>query len=430
MGSELRSRREFLQQAAGVAALSTVPAWANSEAEPLLQKFGPNDSIQIGVIGPGGPNGGYQQGLGVTRHLASKAGVKVIAACDVDRGHLNNAVKVFGSGCKPYDDFRELLANPEIDAVVIGTPDHWHAIQAVAAMKAGKDVYCEKPLTLTVAEGRQIANTARQTKRVFQVGSQQRSDGRFRLACELVRNGVIGKLTTVTTHLPTGPEGGPFGRKPIPRDLNFNAWLGPAAEADYCPERVHGSFRWWLDYSGGMLTDWGAHHNDIAQWALGTDDAGPLSVRATGKAANPVGADCYNTYPAFRVTYQYPGDVTMICTNEGENGVKFEGTEGWIFVSRGRIEASNPAMLKADLSKGTRLYASNDHGQNFLDCMRSRKPTICTAEIGHRSATVCHLANISLRLGGRPLLWDARKERFTNSEEANLLLARPNRKWD
>jgi len=415
-----------------------LPAWFATESTAVSletaaaapRRIGPNDTLQVAVIGPGGPRGGYQQGLGVTRGMASKKGVKVIAACDVDRAHMENAVKTFGSDCSGTQDWREIIARKDVDAVVIGTPDHWHAIQAIEAMKAGKDVYCEKPLTLTVAEGRRIADAARRGRKILQVGSQQRSDARFRLACELVRNGRIGKVTKVTTHLPTGPTGGPFERKPLPRELDFNMWQGPAPEADYCPERTHGSFRWWLEYSGGMLTDWGAHHNDIAHWALGMDASGPLSVRATGKSPAMVGHGYYNTYPEFDIVYEYPNGVTMLCTNQGENGVMFEGTEGWIFVSRSRIGASNQALLDAPLpSNATRLYASNDHIQNFVDCVRDRKQPICTAEIGHRSATVCHLGNISLRLGGRKLMWDAAKERVTNSDEANAMLDRPYRKW-
>ncbi len=433
------SRRSFLRSSITGVSLAALPTWFASEAlaadmeteSAAQRRIGPNDTIQVAAIGPGGPRGGYQQGLGVTRGMATKKGVKIVGACDVDQAHLDNAVKVFGADCKGHRDWREVIARKDVDAVVIGTPDHWHAVIAVAALQAGKDVYCEKPLTLTIAEGRRIANATQKGRRILQVGSQQRSDARFRMACELVRNGRIGKVTKVTTHLPTGPTGGPFDRKPVPREIDFNMWQGPAPEAHYCPERTHGSFRWWLEYSGGMLTDWGAHHNDIAHWALGMDASGPSSVMATGKSPAMVGHGYYNTYPEFDITYEYPDGVTMLCTNQGENGVMFEGTEGWIFVSRGRIGASNQALLDAPLpSSATRLYASNDHIQNFVDCVRDRQAPICTAEIGHRSATVCHLGNISLRLGGRKLMWDAAKERCTNSEEANHMLDRPYRKWD
>lgn len=417
----------------------TLPAWfatetAASELEAQSarpKKFSPNDTIQVAVIGPGGPRGGYQQGLGVTRGFKSKEGVKVVGACDCDQMHLDHAAKELGPDCKKYKDWRDVIANKEIDAVVIGTPDHWHAIQAVAALKAGKDVYCEKPLTLAVAEGRDIANAVKSTKQILQVGSQQRSDARFRLACELVRNGRIGRLLKVETHLPTGPKGGPFEVKPVPADFNYAMWQGPAPLAEYCVERTHGNFRWWVEYSGGMLTDWGAHHNDIAHWAMGMDADGPRTVRATGKPQEVIGSNSYNTFPEFKIWYEYANGVEMLCTNEGENGVLFTGEEGWIFVSRERIEASAKNLLEDPLpANATKLYASTSHVQNFLDCMRSRKDPICTAEIGHRSATVCHLGNISLRLNGRKLNWDAKREQILNDPEANSMLKRPHRKWD
>jgi predicted dehydrogenase len=432
------TRRSVLQGMAKGVALASLPTWFVSEssaatAESALlrpRRIGPNDTINVGLIGPGGPRGGYRQGLGVARGMATKKGVKVVAVCDVDKVHLDSAATHFGTDTAKYVDYRELLRHRDLDAVIIGTPDHWHAVQAVDAMKAGLDVYCEKPLTLTIGEGRDIVRATNQGKRVFQTGSQQRSDARFRMACELVRNGRVGRLRTVTTHLPGGPAGGPFEAKPVPEGFDWNLWLGPAPMTPYIPERTHGNFRWWLEYSGGMLTDWGAHHNDIAQWALGMDDAGPLSVEGVGKNPPLVGQNFYNTYPEFDVRYLYPNGVVLRCTNQGENGVMFEGDEGWIFVSRGRIGASDPKLLEAPLpSNAVRLEASNDHIQNFVDCVRSRKKPICHAEVGHRSVTVCHMANISLRLGGRKLAWDARREQFLNDQEANLMLNRPRRKW-
>lgn len=430
------SRREFLAGSLAGLAAAGLPAWfANSaeaaEAERVASspsRIGPNDTIQFGVIGPGGSRGGYRMGLGVARSAAAHDGCKVIAACDVDGQHLKEAVETFGPDCKGYKDFRELLARKDIDAVVIGTPDHWHAAISIAAMKAGKDVYCEKPLTLTIDEGKKLVKVWRETKRVFQVGSQQRSDRRFRLACELVRNGRIGRIKRVETHLPTGPTGGPFEPKPVPSDFDWDMWLGPAYWTEYVRERTHGTFRWWLEYSGGMMTDWGAHHNDIAQWGLGMDRSGPLQVEATGKAPNP-GHNCYNTFPEYDITYIYPGGITMLCTNKGENGVLFEGEDGWIFVNRSLIRASDQHLLDEPLpADATRLYESNDHTGNFIDCIRSRKQPICDAEIGHRSVSVCHLGNISLRLSGRRLTWDPKKEEFVGDDGANTYLSRPMRK--
>jgi len=429
------SRRKFLAGSlVGLAAVG-LPAWFAKEAEAAEKertagrprRIGPNDTIQFGVIGPGGSKGGYRMGLGDARAIAGIEGCKVTAACDVDGQHLAEAVETFGPDCKGYKDFRELLARRDIDAVVIGTPDHWHTIICIEAMKGGKDVYCEKPLTLTVDEGRKLVKVWRETKRVFQVGSQQRSEGRFRLACELVRNGRIGSIKRVEAHLPTGPTGGPFEVKPVPEDLDWDMWLGPAFKTDYVQERTHGTFRWWFEYSGGMMTDWGAHHNDIAHWGLGMDRSGPLQVEASGKAPNP-GYNCYNTFPEFDITYTYPGGIRLLCTNQGENGVRFEGDEGWIFVSRGRIEASDQRLLDDPLpANAVRLYESDNHRRDFVDCIRSRKQPICDAEIGHRSVTVSHLGNISLRLGGRRLGWDPVEEQFVDDAEANTYLSRPMR---
>jgi predicted dehydrogenase len=423
------SRRKFIQGSMAGMAVASLPVWFSKSAEASSgRKIGPNDTIQFGVIGPGGSKGGYRMGLGDARAIHGIEGCKVIAACDVDAVHLQEAVKVFGPDCKGYRDFRDVIARKDIDGVIIGTPDHWHTIICIEAMKAGKDVYCEKPLTLTIDEGKRLVKVWRDTKRVFQTGSQQRSEGNFRQACELVRNGRIGKIKRVQTNLPTGPTGGPFEVKPVPEDLDWDMWLGPAFKTDYVWERTHGNFRWWLEYSGGMMTDWGAHHNDIAQWGLGTERSGPLQIEASGRAPNP-GYNCYNTFPEFDIDYAYPGGITLHCTNKGENGIWFHGEDGWIAVGRGWIKASDQKLLDEPLPENAiRLYKSDNHRKDFVDCIRSRKQPICDAEIGHRSVSVCHLGNISLRLGGRRLDWDPVKEEFVNDDEANAYLSRPARK--
>ncbi len=436
MGNELSRRRLLANSAAGLMAAG-LPTWFATEAEAMereqnagaQKKFDANSQINIGLIGAGGSRGGFRQGLGDARGAASKAGVKVIAVCDVDELHKKEAAQTFNLEMKDaYKDYRELLARKDIDAVVIGTPDHWHAIVATAAMKAGKDVYCEKPLTLTIDEGKRLVKTQKATGRVFQTGSQQRSDGRFRLACELVRNGRLGKLKTVTCHLPTGEVKGPCEVKPVPADFDFDFWLGQVPLRDYCVERTHGSFRHWLDHSGGMLTDWGAHHHDIAQWGLGMDSSGPIGVYSYGRGGK-IGDNCYNAFPEFDVYFTYPGEITLHTTNQGENGVEFEGERGTIFVSRGTIRGSDPALIEDALpANATRLYASNDHMQNFIDCIRDRKTPICNVEVGHRSVSVCHLANISLRCGGRHLEWDPVSESFPKDKEAQSMVARVPRK--
>ena len=430
------SRREFLAASAAGVALAALPQWFGKDAQAAeleqtsgrKRKFGANDQINIAVIGPGGSKGGYRQGLNDTHGCASHPGVKVVAACDVDQQHLDEAAAAFGADCRKYADFRELLARKDIDAVVIGTPDHWHSYICIAAMKAGKDVYCEKPLTLTIDEGKKLVKTWRETGAVFQTGSQQRSEDRFRLACELVRNGRIGKITKVEARLPTGPTGGPFPSEPVPDGFNWDMWLGPAPVTEYVKQRTHGEFRWWLDYSGGMLTDWGAHHNDIAQWGLGTDRTGPISVEGFAKGPY-IGHNCYTTFPEFDLKFTYENGVPLRVTNQGENGVRFDGEGGWIFVSRGKIEASDQKLIDEPLPAGAiKLYESNDHTGNFIDCMRSRKQPICDAEIGHRSVSICHLSNICLRLGGDKLAWDPVKEEFKDNPSANAMLARQTRK--
>jgi predicted dehydrogenase len=429
------TRRDFLARSVAGLSLASLPAWYAREAiaaegeraagQPARVRA--NDRINIACIGTGGSRGGFRQGLGDTRAMASVPGVQVVAVCDVERQHREEAAARFGSGCAQFSDFRELLNRRDIDAVVIGTPDHWHTLIALAAMRAGKDVYCEKPLTLFVEEGRQLVRVQRETRRIFQVGSQQRSDARFRLACELVRNGRIGSVKRVEARIPNGSRGGPFPTRPVPDGFDWEMWLGPAPWTDYVPQRTHGTFRYWFEYSGGMMTDWGAHHLDIAQWGLGMDGAGPVHVQSTGNL--PAVADGYNTATDFEVTYTYANGTTLVATHQGENGVRFEGENGWIFVSRGTIQASDERLLNDPLpSDAVRLYASNSHVANFIDGVRTRKPTICPAEVGHRSVTVCHLGNISLRLGGRKLEWDPEKERFKADEEANAMLNRPMRK--
>lgn len=430
------SRRRFLAGTLVGLAAAGLPDWFIREAHAAElvrlaaapRRIGPNDTIQIGLIGPGGSKGGYRQGLNDAKAARGHQGAKVVAVCDVDKQHLNEATKEFGPDCAAFHDFRELLARPDIDAVIIGTPDHWHAVIASAAMRAGKDVYCEKPLTYAIDEGKRLVKTMKDTKRVFQTGSQQRSDARFRLACELVRNGRLGKIKTVTARIPGAPTGGPFPPQPVPADLDWDFWSGPAPLFPYLKERTHGSFRYWYEYAGGLVTDWGAHHNDIAQWGLGRDRSGPVKISSVGTAP-PYEPNSYNVHTQFDITYTYPDGVTLLCTSKGENGVRFDGESGWIFVSRDRIEASDPKLLSDPLpADAIKLYVSNDHMGNFLDCVRSRQSPICDAEIGHRSVSVCHLGNISLRLGGKTLEWDPKKEQFKSDKEANALLSRPMRK--
>ncbi len=427
------SRRRFLQ----AAAVAGLPAWfveqtrARADTPPPTP---PADRPGIALVGCGGMGR-------VDATLASKFG-RVVAVCDVDDSHAGKAVEAF-PGATAYKDFRKALDRKDVAVVITATPDHWHTLVNLAALKAGKDVYSEKPLTLTIDEGKRLVAAVRQTKRILQTGSQQRSDARFRRACELVRNGRLGKVTHVTTILPTGLRGGPFKPKPVPAGLDWDFWQGQTRAVDYVPERCHFSFRYWYDYSGGTMTDWGAHHNDIALWGLGLDRSGPVTVEGR-PLAEPVPGG-YTAASEYEVTYTYANGVTHRCVStpvngpagqvlrqpkpgELANGVKFEGPEGWIFVTRGKIEASRPEILAEPLTKkAVELYVSNDHMGNFFDCVRTRKPPIAEAEVGHRSVSLCHLGVIAIRLG-RKLAWDPDRERFVNDAEADGYLAREQRK--
>lgn len=423
-------RRQFLKATAALAAAPTiVPATVFAKDD----RPAPSDRVIVGSIGTGD--------LGRRHHLTNKLlpnkRIEVAALCDVDRNHREEAAKVVmektGRRVATYKDFRDLCDRTDIDAVLIAVPDHWHALASIYAMESGKDVYCEKPLTLTIDEGKKMVETARRYGTVFQTGSQQRSDNRFRLACELVRNGKIGKLQRVDTQIGGIDSGAWQPATTPPPELDWNFWLGPAPYADYFPNRCHYQFRWFSDYSGGKMTDWGAHHNDIAQWGIGADGSGPVKVKGTGTHHENGPHDVPGE---FDVDYTYANGVELHCHSQGENGIKFTGSDGWVFVSRGRIEMQlgdrnwkdynalvkefNPYMFQ------TKLYVSRDHHENWLDCIKSRERPICDVEIGYRSVTVCHLGNLAIKLG-RELNWDPEKEQFVGDDQANLLLSKPMR---
>ena len=424
------TRRQFVKSSATIAAATAIPKWYIDEANSLAAPAKPlsaNDRPSIGLIGCGGMGR-------ADASLASKFGT-IVALSDVDETRLA-AAKTAYPKASTYRDFRKLLERDDIHVIICATVDHWHVLVSIAAMRSGKDVYCEKPLTLTIDEGKHLRTVAQETKRILQTGSQQRSDRRFRLACELVRNGRIGQLKHITTILPAGPRLGPFKPSPVPTGLDWDFWMGQTASVPYVKERCHVSFRYWYDYSGGTMTDWGAHHNDIALWGLGLDPSGPVS--AEGKALIDPIPEGFSAASQFRVEYAYANGVTHTCRstvddspsgaplkpNGDRHGVKFEGSDGWIFVTRGTIDASSPELLSAPLpSSATRLYVSSDHRGNLFDCIRTRKQTICSPEIGHRSASLCHLGVIAIRLG-RKLRWDPKSETFVNDREANSFVAR------
>jgi predicted dehydrogenase len=418
------SRRGFLAAAASAFAFpAIVPSTVFGAAAP-------SDKIALGCIGV------CRMGTGDMRESMGFNDVRVVAVCDVDSKRAERAKQLVDktysdTGCAAYADFRELLARDDIDAVQIATPDHWHAIPAVAAAEAGKDVFLQKPMSFSIAEGRAISEAVRRCGRIFQLGSQQRSEEVFRRACELVRNGRIGKVHTVKVGLTTDPPMGNVAEMPVPPNLDYDFWLGPAPFAPYHEERVHpqanlGRPGWLriLDYGAGMITGWGAHHNDIAQWGLGTEYSGPIEIE--GRAEFPRDG-LWDVHGNFSIDYTYANGVVVNCSNKNREGVTFEGDGGWIFVTRGIWNAEPKSLLREIVgSEETRLYVSNNHKGNWFDCMRSRRETIAPAEIGHRSNTVCLLGQIAMQLQ-RKLRWDPGIERFPDDPEANRLIARPMR---
>ncbi|MEI6244064.1 MAG: Gfo/Idh/MocA family oxidoreductase [Acidobacteriota bacterium] len=433
------SRRTFLSHCTAIAAATGLPLWfverelsAASQA-PAVRS--PNDRARIALIGCGGQGRGDLRG-------AARFG-DVVAVCDVDEAHAATAAQPYiaaGKAPEQYTDFRRVLDRKDVDVIVNATPDHWHTLINIAAASAKKDIYAEKPLTLTIDEGKRLVKAVRKHKVVLQTGTQQRSSKVFRLACELVRAGRIGKLTQTTVFVPGGLREGPFTPAPVPAGFHWDFWLGQAPQVDYLKERCHQTFRWWFDYSGGPVTDWGAHHNDIARWAIGLD--GPTEIQARA-ITEPIPGG-FTTPPEFEATLLWANGVKQVVKTtlddspfgvvlkpEGQrNGVKFEGTDGWIWVNRTSITASNQEMLDAALvTPPGGLEISEDHMANFFEAIRTRKDPISPVEAGHRSATVGHLIVIALRTG-RALHWDPVDEKFTGegAKEANTHMARTMRK--
>jgi predicted dehydrogenase len=403
------SRRDWLRSSIAGGAILGLPASIYQAA--YSAETPPSEQIRIGSIGVG------NQGKGNLKAFLKQA----VAVCEVDSTRLADAAKTLEqAGKKPITtgDYRKLLERKDIDAVVITTPDHWHALQTVQACQAGKDVYCEKPLTLTIDEGKAMVVAARKYSRVVQTGSQQRSSKEFRIACEAVRNGVVGEISEVKVGLPKPNfKGPPVKDAPPPKDLDYEIWLGPAPERPYNEKRVHYLFRFFWDYSGGQQTNFGAHHLDIAQWGLGMDESGPVSVEGTAKF-HPEG--WYETPDHTEITYKYSNKVVMHCGQGYPQGTTFIGSKGVVYVTRGKVEITiggakvDPAKLPPGAVK---LEVSGNHHTNWLDCIKSRKKPICDVAIGHRSATVCHLGNIAIRTG-KKLTWDPKAETFVGDAEA------------
>ena len=432
------SRRSFLR-GAGLFAAGAAIGFPTIIPSKVFGSDAPSGKINIGMIGCG------RQAIGVNLSpLLSNPMSQVVAVCDVDSWRLENGQKKVeehygkqkdsGSwkGCKAYSDFRELLASKDIDAVMISTPDHWHVPMAIAAVRAGKDVSLEKPITRYIDEGRILATEVSRHKRVFRVDSEFRSLEAFHRAAELVRNGFIGKLHTMRTGSPKEvfPDE-PAIEAPAPAGLDYEMWLGPAPLVPYMQKRVHTpnnltSRPGWmrnLDYCDGMITNWGTHLNDIAQWGAGTERTGPVEIEATGKYHDD---KVWNVLEKFDVRYRF-ADGMQLFYQMGQPHVRFEGDKGWLQVNYGedKITASSPEIINAVIPPDGIRFPLKSDKQDFLDAIKTRGRTLEDEEVGQRTTSLCHLAQISIKLGGAKLAWDPAKEEFIGNDAANQLTKRP-----
>lgn len=427
-------RRSFIKAAAATA---VAPAIVPSS---VFARPAPSDILQFGCIGVGRQGQADMQEL-IYRGL--EVGARVTAVCDADSHRLQDAQwlaeKIYtletgkdaAGTVAAYRDFRELLARKDLDGVLIVTPDFWHAAHAVAAAEAGKDIYLEKPLTYSIAEGQALVAAVRRNKRVLQVGSQQRSSIHFLMACELARNGRVGKLHTVRAWLPEDQGAGDPRPTPVPPNLDYDAWMGPTAAAPFAEDRVHPQTSYerpgWLQiepYCLGMITGWGSHMIDIAQWGHGSELTGPVSVEATAEFPD---RGLFDVHTKFKAEAVYADGVRLIMETGDPAGVRFEGDRGWVFVQRGAIKASDPEILKWKPGQGgVKLEQSGNHMKNFLEAVRARRDPIAPVEVGHRSNSICVMTHIAMKLG-RKLAWDPKAETFTGDDEANRRLDYPHR---
>jgi len=433
------TRRTFLAAGAALAAPYVVPS-------SVLGALAPSNRITLGCIGTG------NQGVNDLRGFLQNEDAQVLAVCDVNtasygyktaeqflgREPARGIVDSFYAGrsptgryrgCGAYTDFRDVLARPDIDAVVIVVPDHWHAVMSVMAARAGKDIYCEKPLSLTVADGRAMVEAVRRTGVVLQVGSHERSKRVTRFACELVRNGRIGRLrrmlAIVGPHNKTAPPGA-WAPAPVPEGFDYEMWLGPAPWAPYHPDRCLYNFRFILDYSGGQATNYGAHSLDMAQWGAGREHTAPVEFEDAGSVFPRDGLFDAPTFIHFKA--RYADGLELECLTRDDNvACRFEGTDGWVETGYKGFFTDPPALKTSVIGPNEiHLYESNDHYRNFLDCVKTRLEPAAPVQVGHRSATVCHLGNIAMLLK-RPLRWDPEREEFPGDDEANRMLSRARR---
>jgi predicted dehydrogenase len=424
-------RREFIKLAAkSTAGLIVAPALLQSRA------FGapaPSKRIALGIIGVGSQGGAH------LRLLVNEPQVQIVQICDVDRGRRETARKLVDAtysaaspsgtyrGCSTTGDFRELLARPDIDAVLIAVPDHWHALLMIHAARAGKDIYAEKPFSLTIPEGRAMVKAVQESGAVCQIGSQQRSSSEFQRCVELARNGFLGELKRVKVGLPSGVAvlaDGPIENLQPPPGFDYNFWLGPAPWAPYCPQRVLYNFRWVMDYSGGQLTDWIGHHFDIGAWGAGVSATGPVAI--TGAWAQFPSGPIYNTAEEYYFQAHYAGGPVFEVSSRIRGGVEFIGTEGSCWADRGKTDFSSPTLRTVAIpSDGFRIRNPHaSHWQNFFDCVATRQTPRCPVEEAHRDASVAHLANLAFRTGRTELRWDPVGEKIIDAPDAERLMAR------
>lgn len=428
------SRRDMLK----ASAIGLAAPWILSSCGTVRgARRSPSETIRIGCIGTGRMGRGDRNNV-LRQGLLPEVNARVVAVCDADlnRALLAKAeIEKFYAENAPdeprariaiYSDYRDLLARSDIDGVTISTPDHWHAFHAIAAANAKKDIYLQKPLTYAINEGKALVRAVRRNGVILQTGSQQRSEANFRQACQIVRNGRLGKLREIRVTLPADQGTGKPDPMPVPENLDYDMWLGPAPEAPYTEHRVHPQkgfgrpgFLQVERHCLGMITGWGSHMFDIAQWGHGDEHLGPVEVQATAEFPD---RGLFDVHTRFEAEAVYADGVRLVSATDSP-GVRFTGDDGWLFVGRGKLEAHDPALLKEDRSQDpVQLYVSNHHMRNFLESMRTRKDPVCAVEIGHRSNSICVMTHIAMKLG-RKLRWDPRAERFIDDDEANAMLS-------
>ncbi len=425
------NRRSFLNLLATSSAAVAFPSIVRAETLGRNGGIAPSNRINLGYIGVGSQGGGH------FRAELGNSGIQTVGICDVDTEHLNGAKsaleKAYAArissgeykGVFTTGDFRELIARPEVDAVWISVPDHWHALPLIHAAQAGKDIYAEKPLSLTIPEGQAMVRAVQDAGVVCQIGSQQRSSSEFQRIVQLARNGVLGKITRVQVGLPggAGPNiSAPMAPQAVPAGFDYNFWLGPAPEAPYYKERCFWNFRWQFDYSGGQLTDWIGHHFDIASWAMDVTHTGPIAIK-NASAKFPTGP-LYNTANDYSFEAHFANGTVIEVASSNKMGVRIEGTNGWAYANRGIFESSSPEFATMSFpTSGFHLEAVN-HTQNFLNCVASRETPICPIDEALRVVSSAHLANVAFRTGRSELKWDPDKQEVIDAPDAAALLRR------